>query len=295
MELWISSSNRYISTCTSLAQCHTGCLFADYTSSTDVSNLIHTGIDTKTDCTVQLKAASLGSRPSDGLFAVLDGGRSTDAPAAIRKTLESTLLEELTDEERQRGQGFIIKEKLQYLVHTFLSAHRLGLSEFCSKIALLGHGKRISCFSGPPSKICSSPFFSSRSKITKYMPMDYFYIAFLHVAIMHYLNATTYSSSVGCCHFYVLRRAIMANQFAIQELSTLRFQLCTLTLSVIAFVVLYNISLIKKKRASPTLMLKSFAREPFFLPQPYAMLLLCIQREALLCSHKNPIMLTPCP
>lgn len=82
------------------------------------------GIDSRTDCTVQLKAPTLGSRPSDGLFAVLDGGRSTDAPASVRKTLEATLLEELTDEERLVKQGVVIKEKLQYLTHTFLSAHR---------------------------------------------------------------------------------------------------------------------------------------------------------------------------
>ena len=82
------------------------------------------GIETKIDCTVQLKAPSLGSRPSDGLFAVLDGGRSTDAPVAVRKTLESTLLEELTDEERLVKQGVVIKERQQYLTHTFLSAHR---------------------------------------------------------------------------------------------------------------------------------------------------------------------------
>ena len=85
---------------------------------------INSGIDTRTDCTVQLKTPSLGSRPSDGLFAILDGGRSTDAPASVRKNLETTLLEELTDEERMVKQGVAIKEKLQYLTHTFLSAHR---------------------------------------------------------------------------------------------------------------------------------------------------------------------------
>lgn len=85
-----------------------------------------TGIDTKTDCTMQLKVPTLSSRPSDGLFAVLDGGRSTDAPAAVRKVLESTLLEELTDEERMVKQGIVVKERQQYLVHTFLSAHRFA-------------------------------------------------------------------------------------------------------------------------------------------------------------------------
>jgi hypothetical protein len=86
--------------------------------------LPNSGIDTRIDCTVQLKSPSLGSRPSDGLFAVLDGGRSTDAPVSVRKTLETTLLEELTDEERMIKQGVAIREKLQYLTHTFLSAHR---------------------------------------------------------------------------------------------------------------------------------------------------------------------------
>ena len=88
-------------------------------------NRVHlSGIDTKTDCTVQLKSPSLGNRPDEGLFAVLDGGRSTDAPVAVRKTLESTMLEEMVDEERTRKRGSIVNEKLQYLVHTFLSAHR---------------------------------------------------------------------------------------------------------------------------------------------------------------------------
>ena len=82
------------------------------------------GIDTKTDCTVQLKSPSLGNRPDEGLFAVLDGGRSTDAPIAVKKTLESIILEEMVDEERMKKQGSVIKEKVQYLVHTFLSAHR---------------------------------------------------------------------------------------------------------------------------------------------------------------------------
>ena len=86
------------------------------------------GIETKADCTVQLKSPSLGSRPSDGLFAVLDGGRSTDAPAVVRKTLESTMLEEMVDEERMLKRGSVAKEKLQYLVHTFLSAHRCTAS-----------------------------------------------------------------------------------------------------------------------------------------------------------------------
>ena len=95
-------------------------------------NRVHfSGIDTKTDCTVQLKSPSLANRPDEGLFAVFDGGRSTDAPVAVRKILESTMLEEMVDEERTRKRGSIVKEKLQYLVHTFLSAHR-----YCMRIKL---------------------------------------------------------------------------------------------------------------------------------------------------------------
>ena len=85
---------------------------------------------------MQLKSPSLSSRPSDGLFAVLDGGRSTDAPAAVRKTLESTLVEELTDEERMIRQGLVVKEKQQYLVHTFLSAHRCVCVSLCICVCL---------------------------------------------------------------------------------------------------------------------------------------------------------------
>ena len=66
-------------------------------------------------------------------------------------------------------------------------------------------------------------------------------IALLHLLCGHNtLNLTNYSVSVGCCHFYVLRRA--NGQQVCYSVTSI--QLCTLMLSVIAYVVCRNFSLI---------------------------------------------------
>ena len=80
------------------------------------------------DCTAQLKV-STATGGQDGLFVVMDGGRSPDAPEALKKMLESVMLEELSEDERELMEGFQNPDRLQYLVHTFLTVHRLvGLS-----------------------------------------------------------------------------------------------------------------------------------------------------------------------
>ena len=76
------------------------------------------------DCTAQKKSARLSSRAEEGLFAVMDGGRSPKVPRAISGMLEQTLVEELREYEREKMEGYLDMEPLQYLTYTFLTAHR---------------------------------------------------------------------------------------------------------------------------------------------------------------------------
>jgi len=71
---------------------------------------------------------STASSGQDGLFVVMDGGRSPDAPEALKGMLESVLLEELAEDENELKAGFQSPEPLQYLEHTFLTVHRSVLS-----------------------------------------------------------------------------------------------------------------------------------------------------------------------
>lgn len=66
----------------------------------------------------------------------MDGGRSPDAPEALKGMLESVLLEELAEDEKELNTGFQNSEPLQYLVHTFLTAHRSVLSAVCLSVFL---------------------------------------------------------------------------------------------------------------------------------------------------------------
>lgn len=75
-------------------------------------------------CTAQVKVASLDHRPDDGLFAVMDGGRSPEASTAIGDMLAETLTEELSVEEKERDEGEHNVDPLQYLTYTFLTVHR---------------------------------------------------------------------------------------------------------------------------------------------------------------------------
>lgn len=87
------------------------------------SNHPVTGTKNSVDCTAQVKVASLDSRPDDGLFAVMDGGRSPEASTAISDVLAGTLVEEIAEEEREREEGLNV-DHLQYLTYTFLTVHR---------------------------------------------------------------------------------------------------------------------------------------------------------------------------
>jgi hypothetical protein len=81
------------------------------------------GTKNSVDSTAQVKVASLDRRPDDGLFAVMDGGRSPEASTAIRDMLAGTLVEELAEEEKEREEDEDV-DPLQYLTYTFLTVHR---------------------------------------------------------------------------------------------------------------------------------------------------------------------------
>lgn len=82
------------------------------------------GVENSQNSVLQVKVSSLNSRKKDGLFAILDGGRTADAPKVVKKILEETLVEELVSCERDLQEGYQNPDHLLYLNHTFLSAHR---------------------------------------------------------------------------------------------------------------------------------------------------------------------------
>lgn len=88
------------------------------------------GISSSTNCTAQVKAARLASRAGDGLFGVMDGGRSPKVPKALTKMLEKVLVEELSEQEKEKMEGYMDIDPLQYLTYTFLTAHRYRTSTF---------------------------------------------------------------------------------------------------------------------------------------------------------------------
>ena len=71
-----------------------------------------------------MKSASVCGLSKDGIFAVMDGGRSSTVPEKLSKVLEETLVEELHEEERERAEGYMDLDPLQYLMYTFLTSHR---------------------------------------------------------------------------------------------------------------------------------------------------------------------------
>lgn len=87
------------------------------------SLLILAGIKSSVDCTSQLKTPTLGST-QDGIFAVMDGGRSPDVPEALKIMLGSIIAEELACDKAEEMAGFQNVDPLQYLSHAFLTAHR---------------------------------------------------------------------------------------------------------------------------------------------------------------------------
>ena len=98
------------------------------------------------------------------------------------------------------------------------------------KIVTLGHGKKESCFSGPPSpKFAPAPifflffFFLIRSKVTKYMPMVKknmkiaTFVALLHLLCgYNALNLTVTTVYLLAAVTFIFLETLMANQFAIQ-------------------------------------------------------------------------------
>jgi len=66
-------------------------------------------------CTIQVKDDTLNGG-QDGVFAIIDGNGSPDAPYVLQTLLSSTLSEELQQSPH--------KNKLLYLEHTFLVLHR---------------------------------------------------------------------------------------------------------------------------------------------------------------------------
>ena len=60
----------------------------------------------------------------DALFAILNGGRSTAAPAIIQPKLAEVLMKEFSDQWVEPGGKGTPPESLRYLTHTFLKAHQ---------------------------------------------------------------------------------------------------------------------------------------------------------------------------
>lgn len=85
--------------------------------------VIAVGLSGCHDCTVQVKVPSLLTH-KDGLFAILDGGRSADAPAIIQKKLANVLMQEFSSQGVEPRAKDTPLESLQYLTHTFLTAHQ---------------------------------------------------------------------------------------------------------------------------------------------------------------------------
>ncbi len=82
------------------------------------------GLENSVNSTAQIKLASLSSRKQDAVFAVLDGGRSQDAPKLLRPILPGVMVTEMREEERFLSEGGQLQDSLQYLATTFLTAHR---------------------------------------------------------------------------------------------------------------------------------------------------------------------------
>ena len=73
--------------------------------------------------TTQLKVATLPSS-GDGLFALMDGGRSSEVPQALRAMLAGALGEELARDKAEAKAGLQSADPLQYLTHTLLMVHK---------------------------------------------------------------------------------------------------------------------------------------------------------------------------
>lgn len=76
-------------------------------------------------CTAQVKVVSLPGQPEDAMFALMDGGVSSNAVKAIKTKLVGVFLEELKNDSTVKVDlSSRPKHVLQYLLHTFLVLHR---------------------------------------------------------------------------------------------------------------------------------------------------------------------------
>ncbi|KAL5466748.1 hypothetical protein EMCRGX_G030897 [Ephydatia muelleri] len=77
-------------------------------------------------CTAQVKVMSLPGYPEEAMFALMDGGVSSNAVKEIKMKLLATFLEELKNDLAVKvDSSSRMKHYLQYLSHTFLSLHRV--------------------------------------------------------------------------------------------------------------------------------------------------------------------------
>ncbi len=60
----------------------------------------------------------------EGVFAIMDGGRTPDVPDMLKATLTGILANELENDDIEKKMGYQVADPLQYLTHTFLTAHR---------------------------------------------------------------------------------------------------------------------------------------------------------------------------
>lgn len=66
----------------------------------------------------------MGSHSTDAVFAVLDGGRSMEAPESLKALLAGMVEEEMKKEEEEAKASHHEIDPSHYLTHTFLAAHR---------------------------------------------------------------------------------------------------------------------------------------------------------------------------
>lgn len=74
-------------------------------------------------CMQQITVPSLNEKNSNGLFAMIDGGKAPDAATRIKKKLPSILNGELLASKERRSRN-VEETPLLYIEHTFLTMHR---------------------------------------------------------------------------------------------------------------------------------------------------------------------------
>ena len=78
---------------------------------------------------IQIKLPSLNEkRETDGLFVMIDGGKSSDASARIKKKMAAIVHSELLACEERRDKD----KPLLYLEHSFLTMHR-----YCTVLSII--------------------------------------------------------------------------------------------------------------------------------------------------------------